>query len=77
MGYFFPCRRLVALLIVWLCILSQSLCIIIFQHCDEVITREYPEMKGKSQVIVEMTGEEVKISSNDPTVIFDKSPTKV
>ena len=48
-----------------------------FQHCDEVITKEYPGMKGKSQVSAEMTGEEVKVKSTDPTVIFDKSPMQV
>ena len=44
------------------------------QHCDEVITKEYPGMKGKSQVLAEMTGEKVKINSSDTTVTFDKSP---
>lgn len=34
-------------------------------------------MKGKSQVSAQMTGEEVKVNSNDPTVKFDKSPTQV
>ena len=34
-------------------------------------------MKGKSQVSAEMTGEEVKVKSTDPTVIFDKSPMQV
>ena len=48
-----------------------------FQHCDKVITREYPEMKGKSQVSSQMTGEEVKVNCNDPTVKFDKSPMQV
>ena len=51
--------------------------IVLFQHCDEVITKEYPVMKGKSQVCAEMTGEEVKVNSNDPTVKFDKSPKQV
>ena len=34
-------------------------------------------MKGKSQVSAEMTGEEVKVNSNDPNVKFDKSPMQV
>ena len=51
--------------------------IVLFQHCDEVITKEYPGIKGKSQVSAEMTGEGVKVKSTDPTVTFDKSPTQV
>ena len=51
--------------------------IVLFQHCDEVITKEYPGMKGKSQVSVQMTGDEVRVKSNDPTVMFDKLPTQV
>ena len=47
------------------------------QHCDEVITKEYPGMKGKSQVSAEMTGEEIRVNSNDPNVKFDKSPMQV
>ena len=51
--------------------------VIDLQHCDEVITKEYPGMKGKSQISAEMTGEEVIVNSNDPNVKFDKSPMQV
>ena len=55
---------------------EQSI-LLLFQHCDYVISREYPVMKGKSQVLVEMTGEKVEVNSNNPTVKFDKSPMQV
>ena len=55
---------------------EQSI-LLLFQHCDEVISREYPVMKGKSQVLAEMTGEKVEVNSNNPTVKFDKSPMQV
>ena len=56
---------------------EQSI-LLLFQHCDEVIPREYPVMKGiKSHVLAEMTGEKVKVTSNNSTVKCDKSPMQV